>query len=241
MQRWVASAHGGISQRLKPGFGDRPLLAQKSSHDPPRFRFCGVFAPGRWLCFARTGRVFRCSGKPLGGRVADHPQDENSAPNQADARPPSKDAHLAKGVAGAEVPVDDYPRKTGKRDRERRRPVVDLGDGPPRRARHGGQAQPEDAAELEPEGRLRLPELRLARSGRRPQDRRVLRERRQGGRERGDARAHHAGVLRAALDRRAARSRAICGWTSRAGSRIRWCGGAAPTTTSRSRGPTRSR
>jgi molybdopterin-dependent oxidoreductase alpha subunit len=49
--------------------------------------------------------------------VADHPQDENSAPNQADAQPAVKDAHLAKGVPGAEVPVDDYPRKTGKRDR----------------------------------------------------------------------------------------------------------------------------
>jgi molybdopterin-dependent oxidoreductase alpha subunit len=49
--------------------------------------------------------------------VADHPQDENSAPNQADAQPAIKDAHLAKGVAGAEVPIDGYPRKTGKRDR----------------------------------------------------------------------------------------------------------------------------
>jgi molybdopterin-dependent oxidoreductase alpha subunit len=49
--------------------------------------------------------------------VADHPQDENSAPNQADAQPAMKDADRAKGVAGAEVPVDDYPRKTGKRDR----------------------------------------------------------------------------------------------------------------------------
>ena len=49
--------------------------------------------------------------------MADHPQDENSAPNQADTLPAVKDAHLAKGVAGAEVPVDDYPRRTGKRDR----------------------------------------------------------------------------------------------------------------------------
>ena len=49
--------------------------------------------------------------------MADHPQDENSAPNQADALPAVKDAHLAEGVAGAEVPVEDYPRRTGKRDR----------------------------------------------------------------------------------------------------------------------------
>jgi molybdopterin-dependent oxidoreductase alpha subunit len=49
--------------------------------------------------------------------VADHPQDENSAPNQADPQPTIKDAHLAKGVPGDELPVDDYPRKTGKRDR----------------------------------------------------------------------------------------------------------------------------
>jgi molybdopterin-dependent oxidoreductase alpha subunit len=49
--------------------------------------------------------------------VADHPQDENSAPNQADAQPEIEDAHLAKGVPGDELPVDNYPRKTGKRDR----------------------------------------------------------------------------------------------------------------------------
>jgi len=50
--------------------------------------------------------------------VADHSQqDENSAPNQADDELDVKDAHLAKGVEGAEVPVDDYPDKTGKRDR----------------------------------------------------------------------------------------------------------------------------
>jgi len=49
--------------------------------------------------------------------VADHPQDENSAPNQADAQAAIKDAHLAKGVPGDELPVDNYPRKIGKRDR----------------------------------------------------------------------------------------------------------------------------
>ena len=38
--------------------------------------------------------------------------------------------------------------------------------------------------------------------------------------------AHHARVLRAALDRRSAASRAISGSTSRAASRTRWCGGA---------------
>src|SRR6185436_3734562 len=49
--------------------------------------------------------------------MADHPRDENSAPNQADSQPAIKNADLAEGVAGAEVPVGDYPRKTGKRDR----------------------------------------------------------------------------------------------------------------------------
>jgi molybdopterin-dependent oxidoreductase alpha subunit len=47
----------------------------------------------------------------------DHPQDENSAPNQADSQPAVEGADRAKGVAGAEPPVDDYPHKTGKRDR----------------------------------------------------------------------------------------------------------------------------
>jgi molybdopterin-dependent oxidoreductase alpha subunit len=49
--------------------------------------------------------------------VADHPKDENSAPNQADTQPAIKGADLATGVAGAEVPVEDYPHRTGKRDR----------------------------------------------------------------------------------------------------------------------------
>ena len=114
--------------------------------------------------------------------MADHPQDENSAPNQADdparhqGRPPGQGRRGRRG-AGRRLPAQDREARP-----QRRRPVVDLGDRPPRRARHGRQAQPEDAAELEPEGRLRLPELRLARSRRRAQDRRVLRERREGGR-----------------------------------------------------------
>jgi molybdopterin-dependent oxidoreductase alpha subunit len=49
--------------------------------------------------------------------VADHPKDENSAPNQADSQPAIEGADLAEGVPGAEVPVEDYPRRTGKRDR----------------------------------------------------------------------------------------------------------------------------
>ena len=48
--------------------------------------------------------------------MADHPKDENSAPNQADSQPAIKNADLAEGVAGAEVPGEDYPRRTGKRD-----------------------------------------------------------------------------------------------------------------------------
>jgi len=49
--------------------------------------------------------------------VADDQQDENSAPNQADSQPAIPVAQTAQGVAGAEPPPDDYPRKTGKRDR----------------------------------------------------------------------------------------------------------------------------
>jgi len=49
--------------------------------------------------------------------VADRPQDENSAPNQADDQPAVGNAHLARGIAGAEPPPDDFPKTTGKRDR----------------------------------------------------------------------------------------------------------------------------
>ena len=57
-----------------------------------------------------------------------------------------------------------------------------------------------DAAQSAP--RIRLPRLRVARGARRPQVRRVLRERRQGGRRGGDQARRHPGVLRQALDRR---------------------------------------
>ncbi|HLK89726.1 MAG TPA: FdhF/YdeP family oxidoreductase [Polyangia bacterium] len=49
--------------------------------------------------------------------VSDDRQDENSAPNQADARPEIADAHLARGVAGAEPPPEDQRPRIGKRDR----------------------------------------------------------------------------------------------------------------------------
>ena len=48
--------------------------------------------------------------------MANHPQDENSAPNQEDAKPAIADAHLAKGVAGAEPPPEERSPKAGKRD-----------------------------------------------------------------------------------------------------------------------------
>ena len=121
--------------------------------------------------------------------MADHPQDENSAPDQADAQAAIKDAHLAKGVAGAELPVDEYPRKTGKRDRSAAG-LTSIWETVHRGARDMGVKRSlKTLLTLEPEGRLRLPGLRLARARRRPQDRRVLRERRQGGRRGGDARA----------------------------------------------------
>ncbi len=49
-------------------------------------------------------------------RVADHPQDENSAPNQQDDKADVADAHLAKGVTGAEPPPEERAPKAGKRD-----------------------------------------------------------------------------------------------------------------------------
>jgi molybdopterin-dependent oxidoreductase alpha subunit len=49
--------------------------------------------------------------------LADRPQDENSAPNQADTPTAVGDAHLARGIDGAEPPPEDYPSRTGKRDR----------------------------------------------------------------------------------------------------------------------------
>jgi molybdopterin-dependent oxidoreductase alpha subunit len=48
--------------------------------------------------------------------VADHPQDENSAPNQQDAKVAIADADLARGVAGAEPPPEETPPNAGKRD-----------------------------------------------------------------------------------------------------------------------------
>jgi molybdopterin-dependent oxidoreductase alpha subunit len=66
-----------------------------------------------------TSFIDRASIGGIPGRatVSDRPQDENSAPNQTDTPPSVGDAHLAKGIAGAEPPPEDYPTKTGKRDR----------------------------------------------------------------------------------------------------------------------------
>ena len=57
----------------------------------------------------------------------------------------------------------------------------------------------------EPAQGFRLPGLRVARGARRPQVRRVLRERRQGRRRGGDQARRHPGVLRAAFSRRTRR------------------------------------
>ena len=48
--------------------------------------------------------------------MANHPQDENSAPNQRDAKIAVADAHLAKGVPGAEPPPEEQAPKAGRRD-----------------------------------------------------------------------------------------------------------------------------
>ena len=68
----------------------------------------------------------------------------------------------------------------------------------------GRPAQPADAAQGQPAGRLRLPRLCLARS-RRDQPGGVLRERREGGRRGGDAAPGGARVLRRPFARRTAR------------------------------------
>jgi molybdopterin-dependent oxidoreductase alpha subunit len=49
--------------------------------------------------------------------VANHQQDENSAPNQADSKPNVPNAHLAKGIRGDEPPPETHPPDIGKRDR----------------------------------------------------------------------------------------------------------------------------
>ncbi len=47
--------------------------------------------------------------------MADHPQDEDSAPNQPDAKVAVADADLARGVAGAEPPPEETSPEAGKR------------------------------------------------------------------------------------------------------------------------------
>jgi molybdopterin-dependent oxidoreductase alpha subunit len=48
--------------------------------------------------------------------VANHPKDENSAPNQRDDRPVVPDARLAQGVPGAEPPPEQKEPRAGRRD-----------------------------------------------------------------------------------------------------------------------------
>jgi molybdopterin-dependent oxidoreductase alpha subunit len=47
--------------------------------------------------------------------VSEQPKDENSAPGQADDQPRIVDAHLARGVPGAEPPLEQRPAATGPR------------------------------------------------------------------------------------------------------------------------------
>jgi molybdopterin-dependent oxidoreductase alpha subunit len=48
--------------------------------------------------------------------VANHSQDENSAPNQRDDKPAVRNAHLAAGVPGAEPPPEEKDPQAGRRD-----------------------------------------------------------------------------------------------------------------------------
>ncbi len=175
---------------IESGPGDDPLSAKKPGRNPAMVtsRRQGLesgIPSKKMVMFSARDPAFLCPepvssgkgglrGKPSAGRE----QRAQSSGRQGG----DSDAHLAKGVAGAEPPPEEQSPKAGKRDLARGGPLLDLGDGASRRPRDGGQAQLQDAAEPQPEGRLRLPELRLARSRRRAQDRRVLRERRQGGR-----------------------------------------------------------
>ena len=134
------------------------------------------------------------------------------------------------------MPVEDYPRKTGKRDRSAAG-LSSIWETVHRGARDMGVKRSlKTLLKLNQKDGFDCPSCAWPD----PDDDRKTAEFCENGAKavaseatRG---AHHAGVLRAALDRGAAASRAICGSTSRAASRTRWCGGAAPTTTSRSRG-----
>ena len=129
-----------------------------------------------------------------------------------------------RGVPGAEPPPEEKDPRPVKRDRAAAG-LTSIWETARRGADDDGrQAQPQDAAEPQPEGRLRLPELRLARSGRRAQDGRVLRERRQGGRLRRRRSARITPEFFAQHShRRSAGAERHLATTSRAASRIRWC------------------
>ena len=88
--------------------------------------------------------------------------------------------------------------------------------------------------------RLRLPRLRVAGGARRPQVRRVLRERRQGRRRGGHPPRRHAGVLRPPLGRRAGGQPGVLAVPAGPARPIRWCCGPETTTTARSAGTTRT-
>ena len=110
-------------------------------------------------------------------------------------------------------------RRTSARHRARRRA------SPPSRAafrvalpKMGARKTHPDIPDGQPEGRLRLPELRLAVARRRAAPLRVLRERREGDGRRRHAPARSAGVLRAHVRRRARGAVATTGSTRRGGS-----------------------
>src|SRR6516165_1124128 len=99
MQRWVASAHGGISQRSNPG----PATMRSLLRSPAMIRLTSVFARTpyeRWLRLgARVGFFHRFGEILKEDALVDEPQDENSVPKQADDRARAASAHLATGVA----------------------------------------------------------------------------------------------------------------------------------------------
>lgn len=127
------------------------------------------------------------------GRLPEHMQ-----------RPPLRRPTAQRGATWPPSRPQVTPYRTRRRSRpqaRRRRPARDRAHPEDRAAADGRRPHRAHPAQGQPEGRLRLPGLRLAR-GRQAAHRRVLRERRQGGRRGGHAAPGHPGVLRRAPARR---------------------------------------
>ena len=167
--------------------------------------------------------------------------DENSAPNQGHYPPePAPDADLAQGVVGAEPPLEATPARRYERELSAAGLSSILETG-----RHGlpamGVARTVHTLRLinQKDG-FDCPSCAWPDPDAERKRRRVLRERRQGGRLRSDTHARHARVLRAAQRSRSCSAERPLARATQAASRTRWCCERGASTTSRSRGRTRS-